>query len=88
MEESFSVLHLLMVLFFVLVDVLEPVRSPHAGLKVPFIFPLLGVSGRAMKTLAAGMCGKFQICFRRKNWQIIFFDGNIYRERHIKETDS
>lgn len=59
---------------------------PSAGLKVPFIFPWLGALGIAMKTIAAGMCGKFQICFRGKNWQIIFFDG--YTERKaLRERD-
>lgn len=88
MEENFSMLYSLIILFFhVGRCVLELFWSPHDGLKVPFIFPLLGALGRVMRTLAAGMCGKFQICFRGKNWHIIFFDGYIERKA-LRETDS
>lgn len=71
-----------------LVDVYWSCFGPlMMDLKVPFIFPLLGALGRVMRTLAAGMCGKFQICFRGKNWHIIFFDGYIERKA-LRETDS
>lgn len=73
---------------FVLVDVLGWVQQPpHAGLGVLFILPFLGALDRAMKTLAVGMCGKSQICFKGKNWQIIFFDGYMERKA-LRETDS
>lgn len=51
------------------------------------ILLFLGVLDRAMKTLAAGMCGKSQICFKGKNWQIIFFDGYMERKA-LRKTDS
>lgn len=88
MEESFSILCLPMMLFFVSVDVHWSHYSPFTlDWKLLLFFPLLGASGRVMKTLAAGMCGKFQICSGRENWQIIFFDG--YRKRKaLRETDS
>lgn len=60
MEEIFSIFCLLMVLVFVLVGVLGWVQlPPHTGLEVLFILPFSGALDRAMKTLAAGMCGKF-----------------------------
>lgn len=88
MEENFSIFCLLIVLVFVLVDVQGWVQQPpHAALEVLFILPFLGALDREMKTSAAGMCGKFRICFKGKNWQIIFFDGYMERKA-LRKTDS
>lgn len=88
MGDNFSIFCLLMVLVSVLADVLGWVQQPpNTGLEVFFILPFLGVLDRAMKTGAAGMCGKFQVCFKGKNWQIIFFDGYVERKA-LRETDS
>lgn len=88
MGDNFSIFCLLMALVFLLVDKLGWVQQPpNTRLEVFFILPFLGALDRAMKTWAAGMCGKFQVCFKERNWQIIFFDGYVERKA-LRETDS